>query len=203
MGRVLKATWEDLFLCVTVSLLWWAGLMLVVTAAPATLALNDVANRIANYRRSGLEFFWSSARSGFGRSWLLFAGLLATLLMILLNIWFYAGATGWMRIISVLWLWVLLFFFMIAQYLFPLVCQQSEPKLGQALRNGALLAVRSPLYTVLMLLFQGVLIVASFALVLPIVFLLPSMLAFSANFALTGLLQEMDLAPLPPESPQR
>jgi uncharacterized membrane protein YesL len=203
MGRVLKATWEDLFLCVSMSLLWWAGVVLIVTAAPATMGLSDVANRIANYKRSGLEFFWPSARSNFWRSWLLFLALLFTLFMIILNIWFYLSGSEWLRLISLLWVWVLLFYFMVAQYLYPLLCQQTEPNLGQAFRNGALLAVRSPLYSALMVLFQATLVVASFAFVLPLLFLLPGMLAISANFALAGLLQEMELAPEPPQGPGR
>lgn len=199
MGRTLKATWDELFLCVAASLLWWAGLLLIVTAAPATLGLNNVANRLANYRRSGVEFFWSAARGGFARAWLLFGAMLLTFLMILVNIWFYANTTGWLRIVTVLWLWVLLFFFMVGQYLFPLLCQQVEPNIGLALRNGALLAVRSPLYSALSAFFQLILVIASVFLVLPVLFLLPGMLALSANFALTGLLQEMGLAPSPPE----
>ena len=38
MGRVLKATYEELFLCVYMSVLWWLGTVLIVTAAPAMAA---------------------------------------------------------------------------------------------------------------------------------------------------------------------
>lgn len=203
MGRVLSSTWEELFLLVSVSLVWWVGLVLIVTAAPATLGLNGVANRIANYRRSSLEFFWADARKNIGKAWALFAGILFAVFLIVLNIWFYSNGPSWMRLLTILWLWVLILFLMIAQYLFPLICQQTEPNIGQALRNGAVLAMRSPLYSFLMLLFHGAVVIASVALVLPLLFLMPGMLALSSNFALTGLLQEMDLAPLPPESPRR
>ena len=50
-----------------------------------------------------------------------------------------------------------------------------------------------------MLLFQGLLIALSLVLVVPVMLLLPGMIALSQNFALVGLLQEMDLAPQPPE----
>ena len=34
MGRTIKAVYEELFLCVYLSLLWWLGTVLIVTAAP-------------------------------------------------------------------------------------------------------------------------------------------------------------------------
>jgi hypothetical protein len=49
-----------------------------------------------------------------------------------------------------------------------------------------------------MLLFQLVLIILSVVLVVPIVLILPGMIALAQNHALTGLLQDMGLAPEPP-----
>ena len=71
------------------------------------------------------------------------------------------------------------------------------------LRNADILAVRHPLYSFLMLLFHIVLIVLSVALTLPVLILTPAMLSISGNFALVGALQEMDLAPQPPEPSKR
>jgi hypothetical protein len=95
--------------------------------------------------------------------------------------------------------WVLLLVLVGGQYFFPLYWQQTEPSLKLVLRNGMLLAIRHPVYSLLMLLFQLLLIVLSFALVVPVMLLLPGMIALSQNCALVGLLQEMDLAPQPPE----
>lgn len=198
MVRILKATWEELFLLVSASLVWWAGLLLVITAGPATMGLYGVTNRLANYKRSGLEFFWSNARRAIGRSWALFAIIVTVLLLILFNIWFYGASSGWLRSISVAWWWVLVLFFLVAQYLFPLLNQQTEPDVRQALRNAFVLAMRSPLYSLLSLLFQTVLVFVSVALVLPVLLLLPGVIALSANFMMAGLLEEMGLAEPPP-----
>ena len=198
MGRILKATWEDLFLLVSASLVWWIGVLLIVTAGPATMGLYGVTNRLANYRRSNMEFFWSEARRAIGRSWVLLGIILGLLLLILFNIWFYGSGSGWLRTIAVAWWWVLLLFFMIAQYLFPLLNQQNEPDVRQAVRNAFVLAMRSPLYTLLSLLFQIILFVLCVALVLPILVLLPGLIALSSNFMMAGLLQEMGLAEPPP-----
>ena len=76
MGRVIKATYEELFLVVGLSVAWWAGTLLIVTAPMTTAGVQNVANRIANYKRSNFDFFWSGARTHIGRGVLLFLILL-------------------------------------------------------------------------------------------------------------------------------
>lgn len=200
MGRTLKAAYEDLFLIVGVSLVWWAGAVLIVTAAPATRGLQAVANRLANYRRSSMDVFWEEARTRMGASWALAALMLFVFAMIPVNIWFYSsgGAVGWRLIVVVLWVWALVIYLMVSQYLFPLLCQQDEPSVGLAVRNAVLLAMRSPLYSLMGVLFQLVIITLCFTLVAPVIFLLPGLMALANNFFLTGLLQEMGLADPPP-----
>ncbi len=202
MGRTLKAAWEELYLVVGISLFWWLGALLIVTAAPATRGSQGVANRIANYRRSSMDIFWEEARTRIGASWLLTGIMIFAFAMIPLNIWFYSsgGIEGWRAIVVALWLWALLLYFMVSQYLFPLLCQQSEASVGMAIRNAAVLAMRSPFYSLLGVLFEVLIVVLCFALVAPVVFLLPGLLALANNFFLTGLLQEMGLADPPPQS---
>ncbi len=200
MGRVLKATYDELFLLVWVSVLWWLGVLLIVTAAPATMGINQVANRIANYKRVDSSFFWAGGKQYFWRSWPLFLLNFLLPLGIVFNIWFYGVNSGWMRVVAVLWVWVLILLLMMGQYFFPLFWQQDDRGLILILRNALLLALRYPLYTFLMLFFQIALLVISVALAVPLFLLTPAMLALSANFALTGLLQEMGMAPQPPES---
>jgi uncharacterized membrane protein YesL len=203
MGRVLKATYDELFLCVMMSLLWWLGQALIITAAPATMGMNGAVNRMANYKRTGSEFFWEHAKKNFGRGWLMYLLLIAVPLLVAFNIWFYSYAEGWLRMAAFLWVWVLLLALMVGQYLFPLFQQQDEPSVKLALRNAAILALRYPLYTILLLLFQAVLLGISFVLVLPLVLFAPAMLSLTGNFGMAGILQEMGLAPEPPETPKR
>lgn len=199
MGRVFKATYDELFLVVGLSVAWWVGTLLVLTAPMTTAGVQNAANRIANYKRSNFDFFWEGARSHMGRGVLLYLLLILTPPLISFSIWFYFDRQGWLMLFGVLMAWVLLIFLMGGQYFFPLYWQQDEPNLKLILRNGLLLAVRYPLYTLLMLLFQVLLIALSFTLVVPVVLLMPGMIALSQNFALVGLLQEMDMAPQPPE----
>ena len=199
MGRVFRATYDELFLIVGISVAWWVGTLLVLTAPMTTAGVQNVANRIANYKRADFDFFWSGARSTMGRSVLLYLLLLLGPPLLSFSIWFYFDRQGWLFLFGVLMAWMLLLFMMGGQYFFPFFWQQNKPDLKLVIRNGLLLAVRHPLYSLLMLLFQVLLIALSFALVAPVVLLMPGMLALSQNFALVGLLQEMDLAPQPPE----
>lgn len=204
MGRTIKAAYEELFLCVFLSLLWWVGTFLIVTAAPATLGLHRVANRMANYQRVDSGFFWEAARQYMGRGWLLYLLNLLIPAAVAFNIYFYLqSAATWMRIIAIAWLWILLLIVMMLQYIFPLFWQQDEPDVKLVLRNALLLSLRYPLYTLLMLLFQIVLIAICVGTTLPAVLLMPALIAIAANFALVGMLQEMGLAPQPPEVPSR
>lgn len=200
MWRVIKSAYEELFLCVGMSLLWWAGLFLVVTGAPATMGIEHVANRLANYKRADSGFFWESARLHLRQGFFLFWLSVIVPPALAFNVWFYANSEGWLRFISLVWLWVLLLWLLISQYLFPLFWQQDEPNIRLAFRNAALLTAKYPLYSLLLFLFQILLILICVAVVLPLPLLLPAMIALAQNFGTLGLLQDMGLAPEPPET---
>ena len=199
MWRVIKSAYEELFLCVGMSLLWWAGLFLVVTGAPATMGIEHVANRLANYKRADSGFFWESARLHLRQGFFLFWLSVIVPPALAFNVWFYANSEGWLRFISLVWLWVLLLWLLISQYLFPLFWQQDEPNIRLAFRNAALLTAKYPLYSLLLFLFQILLMIICVSVILPMPLLLPAMIALTQNFGTLGLLQEMGLAPEPPE----
>ena len=203
MGRVLKAAYEDLFLCVFMSIAWWIGVVPVVTIPLVIMGMQNVGNRIANYKRVDNGFFWEGARTQIGKGWLLFLISLLVPILIIFHISFYVNSGSWLPVIGFAWLWLLLLSLMIGQYIFPLFWQQDEPNIWLTLRNATILTLRHPLYSFLMLLFQLLLLALCIALTLPLVLLAPALLALANNFSLVGLLQEMDLAPQPPEVPSR
>ncbi len=203
MGRTLRAAYDELFLCVYMSVLWWIGTILILPAAPVMLGMNHVANRIANYKRVDNSFFWQGARSEVRRGWLLYFIAMLMPLAVTFNIFFYFNSASWLRFVGLVWLWVLLLILLSVQYVFPLFWQQEEPNMLLVLRNALILALRHPIYTVLMLIFLIALIALSTVLALPLLLLTPALLALAANFGLVGLLQEMGLADQPPEVSKR
>jgi uncharacterized membrane protein YesL len=198
MGRTLKSAYDELFLVVYLSVLWWAGVLLIVTGPMATAGIHNVANRAANYKRVNGSFFWEGARQQIGRSIALYLLTILVPPLIGFSIAFYFNQQGWLAIFGVLMAWFLLTLLMAGQYWFPLFWQQTEPGLKLTLRNSFVLAIRHPLYSILILLFQLLLIAVSVLLVLPLILLLPGVLALCQNHALVGLLQDMGLAPEPP-----
>lgn len=204
MGRTLRAAYDELFLCVFLSIVWWIGTILVLTAAPATMGLNHVTNRVANYKRVDNSFFWEGARTNIAKGWILYLIVVLAPVAIAINIRFYlASPATWMRIIAIAWVWILVLVLMMMQYIFPLMWQQDEPSLKMALRNAFLLALRFPLYTFLMFIFQILLLALSVAITIPVFLLTPALLGLASNHTLVGALQEMDLAPQPPVIPKR
>ncbi len=200
MGRTIKGAYDEFFLVVGLSLAFWAGTLLVVTAPMTWVGVNHVANRIANYRRAGFDFFWEGAKHAVGRGVLLWLLLVAAPPIMATSVNFYLTNGGWLLVPGFITVWLLALTVLAAQYFYPLFWQQTEPALGMILRNSFLLVVRHPLYTLLIFLFQVVLVILSIMLVVPVLLLLPGLLALSHNYALVGLLQEMDLAPPPPET---
>jgi hypothetical protein len=198
MGRTFKASYDELFLCVFLSVAWWIGTILILPAAPVTVGLHRVANRMANYKRVDNSFFWEGARSNIGRGWLLYLINLLVPIAVIFNSWFYFNSEGWLRAFGVFWLWLVVMSLMIGQFTFPLLWQQDEPDIMLILKNASLLALRHPLYTFLVLIFQLLLLAVSIAITLPLILLAPAIIAIAANFALVGILQEMGLAPEPP-----
>lgn len=201
MGRTFKGAYDEFFLILIVSLLWWVGTLLIVTAPLAMAGLQQVANRIANYRRVELAFFWDGARARIGASIVLWLMLVVAPPLFWMSVTFYFQRGGWLLMLGTLLFWALIFLMMSAQYFFPLLWQQTDPSLSLVLRNSAVLAGRHPLYSLLIVLFQAALIVVSVVLVLPLL-VLPGIIALAQNYALVGLLQEMGLAPQPPEPPK-
>jgi len=198
MGRTFKAAYDELFLCVFLSVAWWIGTILVLPAAPVTSGIHNVANRMANYKRVDNSFFWEGARTQIGRSWLLYLLNLLAPLLLAVNAWFYFRLEGWPQLIGIVFVWLFVIALMIGQFVFPFFWQQDQPDVKLALRNATVLAMRNPLYTFLLLLFQILVVGLSTAITLPLILLTPALVALAANFGVTGLLQEMGLAPEPP-----
>ena len=199
MGRTIKGAYEEFFLVVGLSLVFWAGTLLVITAPMTWAGIHLVGNRIANYRRVNFSFFWEGAKQHIGRGVLLWLLVVLAPPIMVSSVNFYLSNGGWVVVPGFVTLWLLVLALLAGQYFYPLFWQQTEPAITLILRNGLLLVLRHPLYSFLMLLFQILLIVVSVLLVVPLLLLLPGLLILSHNYALVGLLQEMDLAAEPPE----
>ena len=199
MWRTLKILHDELFFWFGLSILWWVGILLVIPAAPVTAGLCAVANCSANYKRVDAELFWDHAKSNIKRSCLLVGTDLILIAVVVMNIMFYGSSSSTLaRVVVIPLLWLIVLLLIGSQYLLPLVSHQENSSLFLTFRNAFLVALRYPLFSLLMLIFQIALVVMSIVTVLPFFLLMPASVAVAANVGLVTILQDMDLIPTPP-----
>jgi len=150
LGRSLSDLWDNVYLAAFCSLTWLVAMLLIVPGPPATLALFAIATQIA--ARDHFVGFGDYLR-GIGRyfaiGWRWGLVNLAVGLVIVVDIRTApqllpaaVAAPFQMVFYGSLALWIVVNWLALA-FLF----RQERPDLRQALRNGALLALRHPLFT--------------------------------------------------------
>jgi len=137
------------------------------------------------------SLFVQGMRRYFGRSWLLAIVVVAINALLVGNILFYANfANQWVRLLSVFWGYVLLFWLAMLIYLFPLLIEQESKSLLLLLRNAALLVLDNVAFTltlgVLLLLF----LLLNVALAVPLFLIVMSGLALIQSKALLTVLEK-------------
>ncbi|MGA9350832.1 MAG: DUF624 domain-containing protein, partial [Anaerolineae bacterium] len=186
----LKDFYEELFLFVIINLLCVLLSIPLVTLAPALAGVYYVTNHLAHgrYRTEWRDFFVGFRRY-FAKSWQVLLADLFLLLLIVSNISFYTSMPNQiLRLVSILWWYLLAFWLGLQIYLFPLLMEQEDKRLLLIFRNAIVLTLRHPFFTIAFLLVILLLLVISLALVAPIVVLLISLVAFLSNRALLTLI---------------
>lgn len=170
---------------ITLNLLWFVCSLPVVTLIPATAALFYSTNQLAHGKPASWQTFFEGFRLYLRTCW--FWGLLNVVVIIALvsNAIFYSRmkeswsvwAQGLVLALSLVWI-------MIQLFNFPLLLEQEQPRLRQALRNSVVIIIKRPLYALGQGLLVAVIMVASTVLIWPIwAFLTASLCAYLANMA--------------------
>jgi len=176
---------------VGVNLAWLGLSLLVVTAPPATAGVYYLANQLAKGETVSFSLFVQGMRRYFRRSWLL--AIIAVVISVLLvgNILFYANfANQWVRLISVFWGYVLLFWLAMLIYLFPLLIEQSDKSLLLILRNAALLVLDNLAFTLTLGILLLLFLLLNVALAVPLFLMAMSGLALIQSKALLTVLEK-------------
>jgi len=187
----LGALYYELFLLVGVNLAWLGLSLLVVTAPPATAGVYYLANQLAKGETVSFSLFVQGMRRYFRRSWLLAIIVVVISVLLVGNLLFYANfANQWVRLLSVFWGYVLIFWLAMLIYLFPLFIEQEAKSLLLILRNAALLVLDNLAFTltlgVLLLLF----LLLNVALAVPLLLIVMSGLALIQSQALLTVLEK-------------
>jgi uncharacterized membrane protein YesL len=196
--RALKVFWSslgglyyELFLLMGVNLAWLGLSLLIVTAPPATAGVYYLTNQLARGETVSFSLFVQGMRRYFRRSWLLAIVILVISVLLAVNLLFYANFTNqWVRLLSVLWGYLIVFWLAMLIYLFPLLIEQESKSLLLLLRNAALLVLDNLAFTltlgVLLLLF----LLLNVFLVAPLLLIVVSGLALVQSKALLTVLEK-------------
>jgi len=120
------------------------SLVLLTLAGPATAALYDFASKNLAGEAVSMRSYWDSFKKLFLKGYLLAALDFLILAVLVLNTWFYLNPDTdipqFMRILSILFFWGIVFWVAIQPYLFSVMIRL-ETSVFQTFRNAVLLAL--------------------------------------------------------------
>lgn len=144
-----------------------AALLAFLPALPFTGALYSVAVHVARKERIEFGYFWAGLKTYLWPSVKIGALVLISGAMLLVDVLFYFSSENLVfALLGLLGLWLLLFWLGVQVYLLPLMVIQEDKRLLTILRNGGLLTVAYPFFTL------GILVVALLVTALSALFLL-------------------------------
>jgi len=142
IGKVIRDYWDEMFNLMLCNMLWLLAQVLIIPGPPATAALFYVTNRVAHgqfarlpeFREGFKRFFWSSWKWGG-------LNLLVILIFVYASVFYglgdfpqpYGFMLMWVNMLLLVgWLFTQLF-------AFPFWLQQSDKRIGLALRNAMII----------------------------------------------------------------
>jgi uncharacterized membrane protein YesL len=214
LGRTLRDLFDEFLLLILCNLfwvvlcgpLWWVATILamdgalvpavimaflgVLPAGPATTALTSVTLRVSEGRATTIGAFFRGLRLHPRPSWVLMAIWVAGIVLVLVNFRFYLN---WQSTIGGLllgfWVYVLIVWFAMLVYAFPLLLLQERPDLRLVARNAGLMMLSRPLYTGATLIMMAGLVGISLFLVVPFVLITFALLNLWSVRATTALIE--------------
>jgi hypothetical protein len=187
IGRGLSDTLEHLLTFTLYSLAWWVGVLLVVTAPAATMALFAMTDPRLVIAQPELRDAFRTARAGFRRGWAVALLTIPVPLVLANNLVFYGGRDSLFGWLAPFWLFLFVLALAAALSTFAVAALTDARPLA-ALRTGALLTAVHPLRAGIVVVLLWFLLAIGGVLVVPLVMFLPATVAATVNrFVLTGL----------------
>jgi uncharacterized membrane protein YesL len=159
-----------------------AAWLLLFLPTPGMVGLGAVAEVGAGLDAPRTRvLFWPAVRRHWRQATAMFCVSLLGTALLLANMYFYALiSSGWLRVASILWLYLLLFWLGMQLYLVPLLLHLGEVRLIDLYRRAALITLGHPISTLVLVIAVVVVGVVS-------VLLLPAYLLLAGSFV--GLVQ--------------
>jgi hypothetical protein len=177
LALLLPALQDDVVRQWLIGIVLW---MLLYVPTPGNVALGGVAQVAAGPDIPRFSAFRDALRAHWRLALRCTAASSLVTLALVWNVWFYYNlGTGWLQLVSILWLYVTLFWLALHIYVVPLLLHVAEPRVFDVYRRAAFLALGHAGYTIVLLL--AVLVIGA----LSIVFLPVYVLVTGAYVSLT------------------
>ncbi|CAN5592483.1 hypothetical protein BH23CHL7_BH23CHL7_20030 [soil metagenome] len=200
LGRAIGDAWDGMFTIAVLNLCWLGLSATIVLAPPASAALFETMDQLAQGRTPGLRDLLAAVRRHLvgGWLWALWGG--AGLTLTALVITFYGAQSGALAVVGPLALVLAVMFAVSLLYVWPLVLVSGDGSLGRALRNSLLVVFAAPLFALTIGVMLSLLLAISVLLVAPIAFFTPALIALVASHAVRDRLVAFGKLPRPSDA---
>ena len=214
-GKAIVGFYNDMFVFVAMSLLWWVtggffiaiaaavGLtlfvgggpwwiapLIAIPAGPAIIALASVTRQTTRGRAADRRDYFDAFKANWKAGLTLNALGMVVLSLLLLNLIFYTfQSSAVLRLLAILWAYLVLFWTSILFYVYPFYLALEKPSLWHTLRLAALGTFANPLFSVLLLLVAFGLTAISVVLVVLVLIAWPALIALLGEHALRLMLE--------------
>ncbi|NLM39370.1 MAG: DUF624 domain-containing protein [Firmicutes bacterium] len=175
--------------------LFIAGMLVtVLTLGASAAAVNYVMIKIINRDEVGLRDFKEGFRRFFGRGALAAViAILGTLILWVDLLFSLNHSNQIIQLMSGIWIWGLVFWYAVLQFVFPFLVQQ-DIGLIKALKRAALVVIDNLLGSAIVVVVTLVVLVLCIVLAAPLLLFVASLLALIQNYAYNQILQKYDKA---------
>lgn len=148
-ARAIQAWWREFVFLLVLNFLWLLAQLTVVLAAPATAGLVAVAQRIVDRELVDFGDFWRAVRANLRAAWLWGLAQLVVYGVLAFNLWHYAGRAGTPALaLRYAWTLMVIVWFAINLYYWPLYFEQADRRFTTTLGNAAKMALLNPGFTI-------------------------------------------------------
>jgi len=147
-GRAVRAWWNEFVFLLVLNFIWLLAQLTVVLGPSATLGLYAVARRVLDHELVGFGDFWRAGRDGFGRACFWGGAQLAVCGVLGFNLLVYGNRPGvGFLALRYAWTLLLLVWFALNLYYWPLNLIQSDRRFLTTIGNAAKMALLNPGFT--------------------------------------------------------
>lgn len=183
IGRALRSYWEEGFNLLVINLIWFVAQLLVITGPPATAALFVVTNRVAHGSLARLTEFRDAFKQFFGVAWKWgFLNLAVIVVLGYAALFYGSGVIESVGVLLSLLMWFLLGSWLFLQlFAFPMWLEQTDRRIGLALRNSLIMLAQHVRLAALALVLTAVAVGLTAAFWMLVAMVTPSFLATLGN----------------------